>query len=340
VKLWETTENLFNIEFLSQRLDERNLRLVTYSASGRSRVGAVIRNLVVDLNLLYSAFLESRSEPFPDTKADLELPCKMESLIAKGMEGLERAKQAILFAQQREFRIPGAIFSLPDVKFKAPVTEPSKIVCTGLNYEDYRIKLGLEYLPVPQIFLKAPSTLIGHMDPIVIPQGYGVVFHEWEFSCIIAKTCKDVQKEKVGETIFGYTIFNDITAHDIESKSRELQPWAKSFDTFGPMGPWIVTPDEMPKDIYNLRMVRRRNGKIEADSNTKNMQFHFDDIISFVSSFWTLNPGDVITTASPPAGPIAVGDTIEAEIDGIGVLVNPVVSRKANLEYAKRVGLT
>jgi acylpyruvate hydrolase len=316
------------------------LRLVTYSVSGRSRVGAFIKNLVVDLNLSYSAFLESKGEPFPETKADLELPPKMKSLIAKGTEGLERAKEAILFAQQREFRIPGAVFSLPDVKFKAPVTEPSKIVCTGLNYEDYRVKLGLQYLPVPQIFLKAPSSLIGHMEPIVIPLGYGVVFHEWEFSCIMAKTCRNVEKEKVSDTIFGYTIFNDITARDIESKSRELQPWGKSFDTFGPMGPWIVTPDEMPKDIYNLRMVRRRNGKIETDSNTKNMQFHFDDIISFVSAFWTLNSGDVITTASPPAGPMTPGDTIEAEIEGIGVLVNPVISGKTNLEYAKRVGLT
>lgn len=316
------------------------MKLVTYSASGRNRTAAVIKNLVVDLNIAFSALLESKGEPFPGAKADLELPCNMKSLIAEGTEGLRRAKEAILFAQQREFKIPGAVLNLPDVKLKAPVMDPSKIVCTGLNYEDYRIKLGLQYLPVPQIFLKAPSSLIGHKEPIVIPQGYGVVFHEWELSCIIAKTCKNVEKRKVGEVIFGYTIFNDITGHDIEAKSRELQPWGKSFDTFGPMGPWIVTPDEMPKNIYNLRMMRRRNGKIETDSSTKNMQFHFDDIIQFVSSFWTLNPGDVITTASPPAGPITPGDTIEAEIEGIGVLVNPVRSGKTDLEYAKRVGLT
>jgi 2-keto-4-pentenoate hydratase/2-oxohepta-3-ene-1,7-dioic acid hydratase in catechol pathway len=316
------------------------LRIITYSTCGKNRVGVVIKNLVVDLNLSYSALLESKGEPFPETKADLELPPKMKSLIAEGKEGLERAKEAILFAQQREFKIPGAILNLPDVKLKAPVMDPSKIICTGLNYEDYRVKLGLQYLPVPQIFLKAPSSLIGHMDAIVIPQGYGVVFHEWEFSCIIAKTCRNVEKEKAGETIFGYTIFDDITARDIEAKSRELQPWGKSFDTFAPMGPWIVTPDEMPENIYSLRMVRRRNGKIETDSNTRNMQFHFDDIISFVSSFWTLNPGDVITTASPPAGPIAPGDTIEGEIEGIGVLVNPVISGKTNLEYARRVGLS
>ena len=316
------------------------MKLITYSASGRNRTGAVINNHVLDLNLAYSALLESKGEPFPEGKADLELPPNMKNLIAKGSEAVRRARETIAFAEKKEFRMPGAIFDISDVKLKAPVMEPSKIVCTGLNYEDYRVKLGLQYLPVPQIFLKAPSSLIGHMEAIVIPQGYGVVFHEWELSCIIAKRCRNVPKSKVGETIFGYTIFNDITARDIEAKSRELQPWGKSFDTFGPMGPWIVTPDEMPKDIYNLRMVRRRNGKMETDSNTKNMQFHFDDIISFVSSFWTLNPGDVVTTASPPAGPIAPGDTVEAEIEGIGVLVNPVTSSKTNLEYAKKVGLT
>jgi acylpyruvate hydrolase len=316
------------------------MRLVTYSASGRNRIGAVIKNLVLDLNLAYSALLESKGEPFPETKADLELPPSMKNFIAKGSQALERARETARFAEKRELRIPGAVLDLSDVRLKPPVTEPSKIICTGLNYEDYRVKLGLQYLPVPQVFLKAPSSLIGHMDPIVIPQGYGVVFHEWEFSCIIARKCKNVEKRKAAEAIFGYTIFDDITARDIEAKSRELQPWGKSIDTFGPMGPWIVTPDEMPKNIYNLRMVRRRNGKIETDSNTKNMQFHFDDIISFISSFWTLNPGDVITTASPPAGPILPGDTIEAEIEGIGALVNPVISRKTNLEYAKKVGLT
>lgn len=315
------------------------MRLVTYSASGRSRVGAVIKNLVLDLNLAYSALLESRGEPFPETKADLQLPPNMKNLISKGTQALELAEETIHFAEKRGFRIPGAMFDLSDVKLRPPVTEPSKIICTGLNYEDYRVKLGLQYLPVPQVFLKAPSSLIGHKDPIVIPQGYGVIFHEWEFSCLISKTCRNVKKKNVDQVIFGYTIFNDITARDLEAKSRQLQPWGKSIDTFGPMGPWIVTPDEMPKDIYNLKMARRRNGKTETSSNTKNMQFRFDDIISFVSSFWTLNPGDVVTTASPPAGPIVPGDTIEAEIEGIGVLVNPVISGETDLQYAKKVGL-
>jgi 2-keto-4-pentenoate hydratase/2-oxohepta-3-ene-1,7-dioic acid hydratase in catechol pathway len=315
------------------------LRLVTYSAGEANRIGFVIKDSVVDVNAAYSALLESEGVHNHASKADIELPARMRALIEGGKEALERIDRVIKFAEDRGLRIPGAVFELSNVKFKAPVTDPSKIVCTGLNYEDYRMKLGLQYLPVPQIFLKAPSSLIGHKESVMIPEGYGVVFHEWEFSCIISKTCKDIDKREVEDVIFGYTIFNDITAHDIELKTREFQQWAKSFDTFGPMGPWIVTPDEMPPDLYNLRMVRRRNGNIEAESNTRNMRFHFDDIISFASRFWTLNPGDVVTTASPPAGPIAPGDTIEAEVEGIGVLVNPVVAKKVSLEYAKKIGL-
>jgi 2-keto-4-pentenoate hydratase/2-oxohepta-3-ene-1,7-dioic acid hydratase in catechol pathway len=252
---------------------------------------------------------------------------------------LEAARSALNFAEEKEYKLGNAVFPLEKVKLKAPLPNPSKIVCTGLNFEDYRKILNLQYLPVPQIFLKAPSSIIGHMDAIMIPEGYGVVYHEFEFSCVISKKCKNVPKEKVHEVIFGYTILNDITAHDIELITREYQQWAKSFDTFAPMGPWIVTPDQMPKDIYNLKMIRRRNGKVECESNTKYMRFRFEDIISFATTFWTLEPGDIVTSASPPAGPIEPGDVIEAEVEGIGILRNPVTSVSVTTEYAKRIGI-
>jgi 2-keto-4-pentenoate hydratase/2-oxohepta-3-ene-1,7-dioic acid hydratase in catechol pathway len=180
---------------------------------------------------------------------------------------------------------------------------------------------------------------VGPDDPVRIPEGYGEAYHEYEFSCVIGKRCKAVPKERALEVIAGYTIFNDITGRTLEATSREYQPWGKSIDTYGPMGPWIVTPDEMPKDLYNLRILRRRNGKVEAESNTSNMIFRFDDIVAFVSTFWTLEPGDLITTASPMAGPIFPGDVIESEIEGIGVLRNPVESLPVDLTYAKRIGI-
>jgi len=208
-----------------------------------------------------------------------------------------------------------------------------------VNYEDYRKLIGLPYSPVPLVFLKSPSAVIGHEETIFLPEGYGVFYHEWEFSCIISRRCKFVEKEKAKEVIFGYTILNDITARSLEATSREFQPWGKNIDTFAPMGPWVVTPEEMPKDLYGLKTLRRRNGKVECESNTANMRLGFAEIIEFVSNFWTLEPGDVITTATPPAGPFEPGDVIEAEIEGIGVLRNPVAGLKVNPRFAREVQL-
>lgn len=148
-----------------------------------------------------------------------------------------------------------------------------------------------------------------------------------------------VPKEKVNEVIFGYTILNDITARSLEATNREFQPWGKNIDTFAPMGPWIVTPDAMPKDLYRLRTLRRRNGKLECASNTSNMRLGFGEIIEFVSNFWTLEPGDVVTTATPPAGPFELGDVIEAEIEGIGVLRNSVKGVPVDRKYAEQIQL-
>jgi 2-keto-4-pentenoate hydratase/2-oxohepta-3-ene-1,7-dioic acid hydratase in catechol pathway len=105
------------------------------------------------------------------------------------------------------------------------------------------------------------------------------------------------------------------------------------------MGPWIVTPDEMPKDIYNLKTLRRLNGKVECESNTSNMRLGFDEIIEFITNFWTLEPGDVVTTATPPAGPFQPGDVIEAEIEGIGVLRNPVEGIEVDPKFAQQIQL-
>jgi 2-keto-4-pentenoate hydratase/2-oxohepta-3-ene-1,7-dioic acid hydratase in catechol pathway len=230
------------------------------------------------------------------------------------------------------------VHSLSQITFRAS-HRPPKIVCTGTNYEDYRRLIGIPFSPVPLVFLKSPSAVIGHEETIYIPTGYGIFYHEWEFSCVISKRCKNVPKEEVSEVIFGYTILDDITARSLEATNREFQPWGKNIDTFAPMGPWIVTPDEMPEDIYDLRMVRRRNGRVECESNTSNMRLGFGEIIEFVTSFWTLEPGDVVTTATPPAGPFKAGDVIEGEIEGIGVLRNPVEDIEADPKYARQINL-
>jgi acylpyruvate hydrolase len=315
------------------------MKLVTFSLCGRDRVGAVEGTRVVDLNAACAAGLEAKGEAAAATIADRILPPDMLAFLRVGESGLFAARDALGFARARGFDLPGAVFSFDGVRVRAPVPRPPKIVCTGTNYEDYRQIIGVPQSPVPLVFLKAPSCVIGPGDPVRIPEGYGDVFHEYEFSCVIGKRCKGVPKERASEVIFGYTIFDDITGRALEAKTREFQPWGKSMDTFGPMGPWIVTPEEMPPDLYCLRILRRRNGRIEVESNTSNMIFRFDDIVAFVSTFWTLEPGDLITTASPMAGPIFPGDVIEAEIEGIGILRNPVESVAVDSLYARRIGL-
>jgi acylpyruvate hydrolase len=315
------------------------MKVVTFAVAGRDRVGAVVDEHVVDLNAAYAAALAATGDRESAHKADQALPAVMLAFIRGGDHAMVAAAEALRFAREHRFDVPGAVLPLERVRFRAPVPRPPKIICTGTNYEDYRQVIGLAKSAVPLIFLKAPSCVVGPGDPVQIPEGYGEVYHEYEFSCVIGKRCKGVRKEQVSEVIFGYTIFDDITGRSLEATSREYQPWGKSMDTYGPMGPWIVTPDEMPKDLYNLRILRRRNGKIEAESNTSNMIFRFDDIVAFASTFWTLEPGDLITTASPMAGPISPGDIIESEIEGIGVLRNPVESVKVDPTYAQRIGL-
>lgn len=315
------------------------MKLVTFALCGRDRVGAVVDGRVVDLNATYAAWLDAAGEAAPAETADRTLPADMLAFLRGGDLTLAAARDTLRFARERNLDVLGGVFPLRGVRLRAPVPRPPKIVCTGVNYEDYRQVIGLAKSPVPLIFLKAPSCVVGPGDAVRIPEGYGEVYHEYEFSCVIGKRCKGIPKERAGEVIAGYTIFNDITGRALEATSREFQPWGKSIDTYGPMGPWIVTPDEMPADLYRLRILRRRNGKVEAESNTSNMIFHFDDIVAFVSTFWTLEPGDLITTASPMAGPIAPGDAIESEIEGIGVLRNTVESLKVDNAYARRIGL-
>jgi len=313
------------------------MKIGSFEREGRIRLGAFEADRVIDLNQAYAAFLAEKGATEAQARADLEVPASLTSFIERGQAGLEAARAALDLARSRGGQAAG-VYSLTGVTFRAS-HRPPKIICTGTNYEDYRKLIGIAFSPVPLVFLKSPSAVIGHEETIFLPSGYGVIYHEWEFSCVIARRCKNVPRDRVNEVIFGYTIVNDLTGRSLEATNREFQPWGKNMDTFAPMGPWVVTPEEMPPDIYNLRTLRRRNGRVECESNTANMRLGFGEIIEFVTTFMTLEPGDVVTTATPPAGPIEPGDVIEAEIEGIGVLRNPVAGLEVNPEYARRIDL-
>jgi acylpyruvate hydrolase len=316
------------------------VRFVTFEIEGRERIGVVVDEKVIDLTAAYTSYLAVEKKlADAEEEANKALPPSMLNFLWRGDGGVAAAETAVKYVSGRKFDVLGAVFPLKRVRLKAPIPRPGKMVCIGLNYEDYRKMLGIERSDYPMFFFKPSSTVIGPEEPIVIPRGKfpctysDCLWLEWEFTAVIGKKAKKVPKEKALDHVFGFTIFDDITAHDIEMMGPGktfYQQRCKPFDTFSPMGPWIVKKDQMP-DIRNLRMVRKRNGKIEWESSTKYMIHGVPEIIEFLSEVMTLEPGDIIPTASPPAGPkegLQSGDVIEAYIEGIGTLRNPVVLEK------------
>ena len=213
----------------------------------------------------------------------------------------------------------GARLPLDEITWAPPVPNPTKIWCVGLNFDDYRRQLGLGFLKAPNIFLKAPSALTGHDSVVGVPSGYGTVFHEWELTAVVGRRLREADPAEAAAGIFGYTILHDLTFHEIELVNRDHQQWAKNVDGFAPCGPWVVTAEEFDAGVPMV-MRRRRNGELEAESSTEQMRHQLPELLSFISTFSTLEPGDLVTAGTPPAGPCGAGDTIEGEIEGIGTL--------------------
>ena len=177
---------------------------------------------------------------------------------------------------------------------------------------------------MPLIFLKPPTTVIGPLQPVRIPASVGEVHHEAELAAVIGKVTRDVAREDVGPHILGYTAANDVTARDIQ-RDEDKFTRAKGFDTFCPLGPAIDTEVD-PRE--GLAVTCKVNGEIRQAGSTSDLVFGVDALVSFISSVMTLLPGDVILTGTPSGvGPITAGDRVEVEVEGVGVLVNPVVER-------------
>jgi 2-keto-4-pentenoate hydratase/2-oxohepta-3-ene-1,7-dioic acid hydratase in catechol pathway len=211
-------------------------------------------------------------------------------------------------------------FALEEVTLLPPVL-PSKIVCVGRNYAEHAAELGNEIPKEPLLFLKAPSSLIINRESIILPAQSERVEHEGELAVVIGRTAKNlVQKDDPFDYIFGYTCLNDVTARDLQKKDVQFTR-AKSFDTFCPIGDFIETD----LDPGNLDVIVRVNNSVKQRGNTAQMVFPVSELIRYISQNMTLLPGDIIATGTP-AGVSALkeGDRVEVEIEGIGVLSNPV----------------
>ena len=210
-----------------------------------------------------------------------------------------------------------------DVRLLAPVIPRSKVIGVGRNYAAHAAELGNEVPTEPLLFLKPNTSVIGPDDPIVLPTWSNDVHHEAELAVVIGKVTRDVSPERALEQVFGFTVANDVTARDIQ-RSDDQWTRAKGFDSSCPLGPWIVPGLETD----DLAVLARVNGDVRQDGRTSQMVFDVAELVSYVSSVFTLLPGDVILTGTPAGvGPVVHGDVVEIEIEEIGILRNPVIRR-------------
>jgi 2-keto-4-pentenoate hydratase/2-oxohepta-3-ene-1,7-dioic acid hydratase in catechol pathway len=221
-----------------------------------------------------------------------------------------------------------------EIEICAPVPRPGKIICVGLNYRDHAEESGMRIPSSPIIFSKFVTCVIGANQPILLPAGSEQVDYEAEFAFVVGRRAKNIKRENAMDYVLGYTNFNDVSARDFQFSDGQWQR-GKSCDTFAPMGEFIATTDEIP-DPHNLRIQFRLNGQTLQDSNTEQLIFKIPELVEFLSRVITLEAGDVIATGTPPGvgfarkPPVFMqdGDRAEVEIEGLGVLSNPV-SREA-----------
>ena len=280
------------------------MKLVTFSdASGIARAGVLADSSVVDISSRFRSVL---------------------SIIHGGAEALDAANQ---LASTASSPIP-----LDQVKLLAPLQEPPRIFCVGLNYRDHAVESKMEIPEVPTIFLKLSSALIGPGAAIELPSISSQPDYEAEFACVIGKGGSRIAREDWQEHVFGYTILNDVSARDVQLATTQ---WTlgKSFNTFAPLGPAIVTKDEIA-DPHTLDVKLAIDGEELQHSNTRELIFKQPDLIAYISSITPLQAGDIISTGTPagvglgrsPQRWLRPGETVMTEVSGLGTLVNPVVA--------------
>jgi 2-keto-4-pentenoate hydratase/2-oxohepta-3-ene-1,7-dioic acid hydratase in catechol pathway len=327
------------------------MKLCTFMHKGSERVGLLKdKQNLADITIAYAAFLHNRGETKAYKLADAVTPPSMKEIIEGGESSLEAIRQVeqVLKAKPDIIGPKGEqiIYPLDKVKLLAPVPNPSKILAPALNHrQGWEKIIRPETEPHPVYFIKLPSCVTGAFDPIEIPD-IGVVGSEVEIGAVIAKKAKNIPLEDAAKYVFGYTVHNDITGHEMRQKeewiivkgpdgTEEKLTYAgryKCFDTFAPMGPWIVTPDEI-KDIHNCKMEAKVNNELVQDGSSADMVFRFPELISYFSRAHTLEPGDIISSGTVKSAAgwnimrtdlRKLGGVLESRVEGIGVMKNPI----------------
>ena len=306
------------------------MKLVTFDVNGRERFGALEDDRVYEL---------SNMEKIPGIKPPV--PASVVDVIALGHTGLELAQKALDIVKKSKIR--SRTLSLAEIKLKAPVPRPSKLLCLAGNYSKHITESGMKDPGKaklwPRIFMKPPgNTVIGSGDSILLPPNGNKIDWEGELGVVIARRARFVKAAEALDYVGGYTVVNDISERELkvpvkrdESEWNEFFDWlnGKWFDTFAPMGPCLTTKDEI-EDPQNLHITLRVNGETKQDAYTRDMIFSVAELVEWASTLFTLEPGDVIATGTPAGVGYASGtflkpgDLVEAEIEKIGILKNPV----------------
>ncbi|MCP4006039.1 MAG: fumarylacetoacetate hydrolase family protein [bacterium] len=291
------------------------MKLATFTHAGSTRIGVVEGDQIIDLAV-----------------AAPDLPQEMVAFLEAGDSALQAAHAALPSASR---------MALSDVKLEAPIARPPKFLAVGLNYADHVAESGIETPKHPTIFNKQSTCVTGPTGPIHLPRASQVLDYEGELGMVIGKRCRHVSRDDAAEVIAGYLVVNDATVRDWQLR---IPTWTigKSFDTHGPIGPWLVTKDEIG-DPHRLPLRTWVNGELRQDSNTKQLIFDCYTLVEHLSTAFTLEPGDVIATGTPSGVGIAMkppvllksGDAVRIEIEGIGEIENPVIDEP---EDTRRIG--
>jgi 2-keto-4-pentenoate hydratase/2-oxohepta-3-ene-1,7-dioic acid hydratase in catechol pathway len=279
------------------------MRFVTFEQGGHRYAGVLLKDHIVALD----------DAGFPD----------MLSILRGG---------ASAFAKVERFMSKASAIPLASVKLCAPIPVPPKILCMGLNYRDHAKEANLEIPKYPVIFAKYGNTVIGPGDNIVLPRNSRKPDYEAEFGFAIGKRARHIKAENWREHVFGYMNCNDVSARDYQ---MSVSQWTmgKNFDTFAPMGPYLVSADEI-EDPHNLNLSLTLNGETMQSSNTRELIFKIPETVEFLSSVMTLEPGDVVLTGTPagvgfsrnPPRWLLPGDEVVVRVDGLGELRNTCVA--------------
>ncbi|MDB5874724.1 MAG: 5-oxopent-3-ene,2,5-tricarboxylate decarboxylase [Ramlibacter sp.] len=282
------------------------MKFATFHEGNETRLGVLVDDGVIDLN-----------------RADPSVPPDLRRALAQGIDLLQAGTIAMRTDARR---IP-----LAEIRFAPVVPEPGKIICLGLNYADHAKEGGRARPDYPWFFLRTPGSLIGHRQPALRPRVSGQLDYEAELAVIIGKRVKHVQGAQALAAVFGYSCFNDISVRDYQKRTPQ---WTigKNFDGTGAFGPWAVSADELPAGGAGLRIEARLNGEVMQSADTRDMLFGVEETLALLSECMTLEPADVVVMGTP-AGVGAArspplwmkdGDTVEVEIERIGLLANPV----------------